>query len=179
MKRTISSSSSQTKGQEIVTSAESAFADHRAAGIIREAKATIVLATQAYTSLLGALDKRYADVLMLNLSNELIFTCANDDSARIASRNIGEREVVEKSWGYTGGKRSTNYQRAIKPYFPAYALRKLPKFTAVIRHCEKPFRKRLIPPIDPTGAYPAWFTKLRPEYAATRWLRSKFRIAIG
>ena len=43
------------EGQEIVTSAESAFADHRAAGIIREAKATIVLATQAYTSLLGAL----------------------------------------------------------------------------------------------------------------------------
>ena len=114
------------EGQEIVTSAESAFADHRAAGIIREAKATIVLATQAYASLLGALDKRYADVLMLNLSNELIFTCANDDSARIASRNIGEREVVERSWGYTGGKRSTNYQRAIKPYFPAYALRKLP-----------------------------------------------------
>ena len=116
---------------------------------------------------------------MLNLSNELIFTCANDDSARIASRNIGEREVVERSWGYTGGKRSTNYQRAIKPYFPAYALRKLPKFTAVVRHCEKPFRKRLIPPIDPTGSYPRWFANLRPDYAAMRWLRSKFKIAIG
>ena len=36
--RTISSSSSRTKGQEIVTGAESAFADHRAAGIIREAQ---------------------------------------------------------------------------------------------------------------------------------------------
>jgi type IV secretory pathway TraG/TraD family ATPase VirD4 len=92
------------EGQEIITSAESAFADHRAAGIIREAKATIVLATQAYTSLLGALDKRYADVLMLNLSNELIFTCANDDSAQIASKNIGEREVIEASWvGRAGG----------------------------------------------------------------------------
>jgi len=44
------------EGQEIITGAESAFADHRAAGIIREARATIVLATQAYTSLHGSLD---------------------------------------------------------------------------------------------------------------------------
>jgi Type IV secretion-system coupling protein DNA-binding domain len=91
------------EGQEIITGAESAFADHRAAGVIREARATIVLATQAYTSIHGALDKRYADVLMLNLSNELIFTVANQDSAIIASKNIGEREVVEKSWGWAAG----------------------------------------------------------------------------
>jgi len=39
------------EGQEIITGAESAFADHRAAGAIREARATIVLATQAYTSI--------------------------------------------------------------------------------------------------------------------------------
>ena len=103
------------EGQEIITGAESAFADHRAAGIIREAKATIVLATQAYTSLLGSLDKRYADVLMLNLSNELIFTVANHDSAVIAAKNIGEHEVTEKSWGWSAGKRSYNYQTRIKP----------------------------------------------------------------
>ena len=72
------------EGQEIITGAESAFADHRAAGVIREARATIVLATQAYTSIHGVLDKRHADVLMLNLSNELIFTVANHDSAVIA-----------------------------------------------------------------------------------------------
>ena len=126
------------EGQEIITGAESAFADHRAAGIIREARATIVLATQAYTSLHGSLDKRYADVLMLNLSNELIFTCANHDSALIASKNIGEREVVEKTWGWAAGKPTTNYQRVIKPYFPAFKLRKLPKFTAIVRHFSAP-----------------------------------------
>jgi hypothetical protein len=157
------------EGQEIITGAESAFADHRAAGVIREARATIVLATQAYTSIHGALDKRYADVLMLNLSNELIFTVANQDSAVIASKNIGEREVVEKSWGWAAGKRSYNYQRKIKPFFEAYQLRMLPKFTAVIRHCEKPFRKRFIPPINPDGTYPAWFTESRPDYGLRQW----------
>ncbi len=159
------------EGQEIITGAESAFADHRAAGVIREARATIVLATQAYTSLLGALDKRYADVLMLNLSNELIFTAANHDSAVIASKNIGEREVVEKSWGWAAGKRSYNYQRRIKPFFEPYRLRKLPKFNAIIRHCEKPFRKRLIPPINPDGTHPKWFTSIRPDYAVRQWIK--------
>jgi len=163
------------EGQEIITGAESAFADHRAAGVIREARATIVLATQAYTSLLGALEKRYADVLMLNLSNELIFTVANHDSATIASKNIGEREVTEKSWGTSGGKQSYNYQRKIKPFFEPFQLRKLPKFTAIIRHCEKPFRRRLLPPLTPNGTYPAWFTAVRPDFALRQWLHNQSR----
>ena len=82
---------SADEGQEILTAAESAFADHRASGVIREAGATMIIATQAYTSIHGVLDKRHADVLMLNLSNEIIFTVANHDSAAIASKNIGER----------------------------------------------------------------------------------------
>ncbi len=158
------------EGQEIITGAESAFADHRAAGVIREARATIVLATQAYTSIHGTLDKRHADVLMLNLSNELIFTVANQDSAVIASKSIGEREVVEKSWGWSGGKKSYNYQRKIRPFFESFQLRKLPKFTAVIRHCEKPFRKRLIAPIKPDGSFPQWFIRTRPLYTLRQWL---------
>lgn len=165
------------EGQEIITGAESAFADHRAAGVIREAKATMVLATQAYTSLLGTLDKRYADVLMLNLSNELIFTAANHDSAVIASKNIGEHEVTEKSWGWSAGKRSYNYQTKIKPWFDAFMLRKLPRFTAIVCHCEKPFRKRLLAPITPEGDYPEWFTRLRPDYALRQWMRGKPRPA--
>jgi hypothetical protein len=161
------------EGQEIITGAESAFADHRAAGVIREARATLVLATQAYTSIHGSLDKRYADVLMLNLSNELIFTVANNDSAVIASKNIGERQVVEKSWGFAAGRKSYTYQKKIQPFFQTYELRKLPKFTAVIRHCERPFRKRLIPPINPDGTFPRWFLSFRPDFAIRQWLTGK------
>ncbi len=101
----------------------------------REAKATIVLATQAYTSIHGSLEKRHADVLMLNLSNELIFTVANQDSAVIASKNIGERGSCRKIMGVgVGASVRINYQRKIKPFFEAYQLRKLPKFRAIIRH---------------------------------------------
>ena len=108
------------EGQEIITGAESGFADHRAAGIIREARATIVLATQAYTSILGSLDKRYADVLMLNLSNELSLpaqitivrsllrrTSANARSSR--NSGAGPRE---KSPPVTSGSSSLTFRHS-------------------------------------------------------------------
>jgi type IV secretory pathway TraG/TraD family ATPase VirD4 len=151
------------EGQEILTGAESAFADHRAAGVIREAKCTIVLAIQAYSALLAALDKRYADVFMLNMSNEIIMTVADQQSAEIASRNIGEREIINRTWSW-GRDRSFNYSRAIEPIYKPWELRKLPKFTAILRHCEEGHRKRFISPIHPDGSYPKWFLKNYPHY---------------
>jgi hypothetical protein len=151
------------EGQEILTGAESAFADHRAAGVIREAKCTIVLATQAYSSILAALDKRYADVFMLNMSNEIILTVADSQSAEIASKNIGEREIVKRSWSWGKGN-SYNYSPEVAPFYKPHQIRKLSKFTAIIRHCEKGHRKRFIPPINPDGSYPNWFLADYPHY---------------
>lgn len=68
---------------------------------------------------------------------------------------------------------SYNYRKVIKPYFAPYRLRKLRKFAAIIRHCEKPFRKCLIAPINPDGSHPKWFLDQRPDYAALQWLRRK------
>jgi hypothetical protein len=45
----------------------------------------------------GALDKRYVGVLMLNLSNELIFTCANHGSAVIASKKYRRTRGCRKN----------------------------------------------------------------------------------
>ncbi len=151
------------EGQEILTGAESAFADHRAAGVIREAKCTIVLATQAYSSILAAIDKRYADVFMLNMSNEIILTVADQQSAEIAARNIGEKEILKRRWSW-GRDRSYNYEFVVEPFYKPWLLRKLPKFTAIVRHCEKGHRKRFIAPINPDGSYPMWFLKNYPHY---------------
>lgn len=147
------------EGQEVLTAAESAFADHRSAAVIREAWCTIVLATQAYSSILAALDKKFADVLMMNLTNELIFTQANQASAEIASKNIGERKVREKATSYSGGRVSNTYRDVIKPYFEPYELRKLPKYTAIIRHCEQRFKKALLVPLGDDGKVASWYRK--------------------
>lgn len=157
------------EGQEIVSAAESAFADHRSAGVMREAGATIVFSTQAYTSIYGALDEKYADVLKLNLSNQLVFTCADQATAEDASKQIGEREVIEKTWTYGGGKRSVSCRREIKPFYHPFQLRKLGKFVCICIHCEGRFRKRFLTPINPNGSLPKWFRQGYP----IRWLTTK------
>jgi hypothetical protein len=35
----------------------------------------------------------------------------------------------------------------------------LPKFTAIVKHCEKGFKKRRIHPIDPDGNVPSWYSR--------------------
>ncbi len=162
------------EGQEILTGAESAFADHRAAGVIREARCTIVLATQAYSSILAAIDKRYADVFMLNMSNEIILTVADQQSAEIAARNIGEHEFIKRTWSW-GRERSYNYSPDVEAFYKPWQLRKLPKFTAIVRHCEKGHRRRFISPINPDGSYPMWFLNNYPHYWIVAGLQGLWR----
>ncbi len=108
------------EGREIITGAESAFADHRAAGVIREARAAIVLATQAYTSIHGSLDKRHADVLMLNLSNELIFTRGEPGFRRHCleehRRAAGSRRKIV-GMGRRAKAPTTTRRKIEKPFF--------------------------------------------------------------
>ena len=145
------------EGQEVITGAESAFADHRMAGVIREAKATIVLATQAYTSILGALDPKHAKVFFVNMANEIIFQVADDESAKMASKRIGEREIVERTWGYSRGHSSTNFSKKIKACLEPYILRGFKKFEAVICHAEQGWKRLNLIPITPEGEIPDWY----------------------
>jgi RecA/RadA recombinase len=149
------------EGQEVITGAESAFADHRMAGVIREAKATIVLATQAYTSILGALDPKHAKVFFVNMANEIIFQVADDESAKMASKRIGEREITEKSWGYSRGHASYNFSKKIKAFIEPYVLRGFRKFEAVVCHAELGYKRMNLIPITPEGKIPGWY---QPEH---------------
>jgi hypothetical protein len=145
------------EGQEIVTGAESAFADHRMAGVIREAKATIVLATQAYTSILGALEPKHAKVFFVNMANEIIFQVADDESSKMASKRIGEREIIEESWGYSRGYSSRNYTKKIKAFLEPHILRDFKKFEAVICHAEQGWKRLTLIPQTPEGKIPDWY----------------------
>ncbi|MDR0532773.1 MAG: type IV secretion system DNA-binding domain-containing protein [Verrucomicrobiales bacterium] len=145
------------EGQEVITGAESAFADHRMAGVIREAKATIVLATQAYTSIFGALDPKHAKVFFVNMANEIIFQVADDESARMASKRIGEREIIEKSWAYSRGHSAYNYTKKIRAFIEPYVLRGFKKFEAVVCHAELGYKRMNLTPITPEGKISDWY----------------------
>ena len=128
---------------------------------IREAYGTTVMATQSMLSLFPALGGREkAEVVLLNLRNRVVFQVADEESAKITADFIGKKEVTRKDRSVSvSGRRHTTYnyrkedQHKIKPA----VLRELPKYTAVVYHCDGKFRKVLLPPRDHEGKIAQWW----------------------
>jgi TraM recognition site of TraD and TraG len=126
--------------------------------VIRQANATTVMAAQSKLSFfpaLGAKDK--AEVTMLNLRNRIIFKAADKSCAEGSADFIGKRMHWKKSYTRGKGGRSTTQSREEEYLVKPFELMSLPKFTAIIKHCEKGFRKTTIHPVDPEGNTPAWY----------------------
>jgi type IV secretory pathway TraG/TraD family ATPase VirD4 len=146
------------EAQEIVTAADSAFADHRQLAIIREARGCFVLATQTFEALATTLGEDRANVLVSNLLTHFIFKAATNQTSEWAASSVGDRTTREKSLSYHRGRRTVSYRPMDEPIIKPHKLRKLAKFTAVIVHPSGKHRKVFLPPISPqTGRIAPWF----------------------
>ncbi len=126
--------------------------------IIRQANATTVMAAQSKLSFFPALGtKEKAEVTLLNLRNRIIFKAADKTCAEGSADFIGKRMHWKKSYTHGKGGRSTTRSREEEYLVKPFELMSLPKFTAIVKHCEKGFRKTQISPIDPEGNTPAWY----------------------
>src|SRR5262245_6317084 len=126
--------------------------------VIRQANSTTIMAAQSKTSFFPALGTREkAEVTILNLRNRIIFKAADKSCAETSADFIGRRMYWKKS--YTRGKNNSSTTRSreeeylVKPY----QLMSLPKFTAVVKHCEKGFKKAKLHPVDADGKTPSWY----------------------
>jgi type IV secretory pathway TraG/TraD family ATPase VirD4 len=153
------------EGQEIITSAYSAFADHRQAAILREAKATIILATQGYSSIYAALPKEHANVLISSLANQLIFQASSEENAKTAEGFLGMRRKKEFSYSFTGGKRTKSFKWEIVPYIHFFRFRNFPKFYCVAKLANGRWKQGYLPPITPEGKIPKWLWEQHPLIA--------------
>ena len=128
---------------------------------IREAYGTTVMATQSMLSLFPALGGREkAEVVLLNLRNRVVFQVADEESAKITADFIGKKEVTRKdrSVSVTGRRHTTyNYRKEEQHKIKPAVLRELPKYTAVVYHCDGKFRKVLLPPRDHEGKIAQWW----------------------
>jgi hypothetical protein len=134
--------------------------------VIRQANSTTIMAAQSKTSFLPALGtKEKAEVTILNLRNRIIFRAADKSCAESSADFIGRRMHWKKS--YTRGKNNTSTTRAQEEeYFvKPYELMSLPKFTAIVKHCEKGFRKTRVHPVDAEGRTPEWYSPFRKSGA--------------
>jgi len=145
------------EAQRFVTASEDGMSDYNCIDVIREARATVVAAAQSSTSFIPPLGREKARVFTLNLRNRLIFKAADEEGALESADFLGKKRVIKKSWGYHSGKMSRNYSEHEEHKIKPHALRNLRKHTAVVVHCECGYRKRLLPPLEPTGEVCSWF----------------------
>ena len=153
------------EGQEIITSAFSAFADHRQAAILREAKATIILSTQGYSSIYAALSKEHADVLISSLANQLIFQASSEENAKMAESFIGSRKIKEYSYSHGDSKTTKSVKWEIVPYIHFFKFRKFPKFYCVAKLANGRWKQDYLAPITPEGKIPKWLWEQYPLIA--------------
>ena len=153
---TTCSSCGRMKRSVFVTASEDGMSDYNCIGVIREAQATVVAVAQSSTSFVPPLGREKARVLTLNLRNRLIFEAADEEGAVESADFLGKSKMIKKSWGYSGGKRSRNYSEQDEHNIKPHVLRNLAKYTAVVVHCERGRRQKLLPPIEPTGEVCHW-----------------------
>jgi type IV secretory pathway TraG/TraD family ATPase VirD4 len=145
------------EAQRFVTASEDGMSDYNCIDVIREARATVVATAQSSTSFIPPLGREKARVFTLNLRNRLIFKAADEEGALESADFLGKKRVIKKSWGYHSGRRSRNYSEQEEHKIKPHLLRNLKKHTAVLVHCERGHRRKLLPPIAPNGGVCSWF----------------------
>jgi hypothetical protein len=146
------------EAQRIVTASSDGLSDHNVVDVIREARATVVAATQSYTSLIPPMgDEQKTKVLIANLANRITFCAADEESAKIAADTLGKYEGKRRTVGYSGGQRTSSWTAEDKYFMEPHAFRKMPRFQAVIQHCEGTFRKMKLAPVGVDGKTPSWY----------------------
>ncbi|MGA8658589.1 MAG: type IV secretion system DNA-binding domain-containing protein [Chthoniobacterales bacterium] len=130
--------------------------------LIRQARTTTVMAAQSKISFVAALaSKEKAEVTLLNLRNRIIFRAADRACAESSADFIGKRLHWKKSFTRGRGNASSTRSREEEFLVKPFELMALPKFTAIIKHCEGKFQKRKLHPIDPSGRTPSWYSPWR------------------
>jgi hypothetical protein len=146
------------EAQKIVTANHDGTSDYNVVDVMREAKATVVAATQSYTSLIPPIgDEQKARVFIANMANRVMFKAADEESAKIAADTLGKKKYRKRTYGYSAGKRTMSYSEEEKYYIEPHEFRRLRKFQAVVRHCEAGFRRVVLPPRAADGRVCDWF----------------------
>ena len=147
------------EAQRFVTASEDGMSDYNCVDVIREARGTLVAAAQSSSSFIPPLGREKARVLSLNLRNRIIFRAADEEGANESADFLGKKKALKKSWGYSGGKKSSNFSELEEHKIKPHLLRGLPKHTAVLVHCDRGIKRTLLPPLEPDGGISPWFRR--------------------
>jgi hypothetical protein len=135
------------EAQETVLVSEDGISDYNVVDKIRGARATTINSTQSPTSYIPPMGNREkADVFLLNLGNKIYFTAADKQASEMIADSIGKHTIKKRTYGWSGGKRNTSWTEQDEHLIKPHVLRALPKHTAIIKHCERSFRRVFLRP---------------------------------
>jgi hypothetical protein len=147
------------EAQRFVTSSDEGMSDYNCIDVMREAKATMIAAAQSSTSFIPPLGPEKAKVLTLNLRNRMIFKAADEAGAVESADFLGQKKVRKPTYGYSGGMRTRSYTEIEEHKIKPYLIRQLRKHQCVLVHCEKGFKRTVLPPIEADGSISPWFNR--------------------
>lgn len=135
------------EAQETVLVSEDGISDYNVVDKIRGARATTINSTQSPTSYIPPMGSREkAEVFLLNLGNKIYFTAADQQASGMIADSIGKRSVKKRTHGRSGGKNNTSWTEQDEHLVKPHDLRALPKHVAIIKHCERPFKRARLEP---------------------------------
>ena len=147
------------EAQRFVTASDEGMSDYNCIDVMREARATLVAAAQSSTSFVPPLGEEKTQVLTLNLRNRMIFKAADEAGATESAEFLGQKRVRKTAYGNAGGAPTRSYTETEEYKIKPHELRHLRKHQCVLVHCEKGFRKTVLPPLEPDGKVSSWFSR--------------------
>jgi len=140
------------EAQETVLVSEDGISDYNVIDKIRGARATTINSTQSPTSYIPPMGSREkAEVFLLNLGNKIYFTAADKQASEMIADAIGKHTVKKRTYGRSAGKSTMSWREEDEHWIKPHVLRDLPKHTAIVKHCERHFRKMRLKPTSYTA----------------------------
>ena len=135
------------EAQETVLVSEDGISDFNVVDKIRGARATTINSTQSPTSFIPPMGSRErAEVFLLNLGNKIYFTAADKQASDMIADAIGKHTIKKRTYGRSAGKSNTSWTDHDEHWIKPHELRALPKHRAIVKHCERHFRRTLLKP---------------------------------
>lgn len=124
------------EGQNSILAAEEGLADHNTLDKIREARGTLILAMQSYSSMLPALKGRrdLAETIITNLNNHVIGAIRDETGREMAANIFGKEWQLEKSRSFGARETTVMVKRELRHIFHTGVFTRLPQFKCVVFH---------------------------------------------
>jgi len=155
------------EGQNSILAAEEGLADHNTLDKIREARGTLILAMQSYSSALPALKGRrdLSETIFANLNNHVIGAIRDETGREMASNIFGKEWQKDRTQSYGQSGSSTSVKKELRPVFHTGIFARLPPFKCVVFHVAGRWAQGYLPPLTDDG------TRISPRYRLSLFKR--------